>query len=325
MTGWPTTALMGIRLQRFCKASTLAAPAVLCLLAGCQSHQALAGPHTPQSAEGESQQVRLTQENQGQQPRRPLTAVSPQKGDAAKAAGRVSVAPPQAQSSLTISCEPPAYLFIVDPQGRRTGFDTENRKMYNDIPDTAIDEVEGGDGGQSVFIPHPVAGIYHVSSSGGETGAYSCEFYGVDSRDQGTPVKKIEHLPIKKDEIQRFDVSFDCSPGAQLKVAGGFRPAAGPGSSGPVLLSYASPATTTVVLPTGQREAVFLIFYDEQVDAASFSATLNGALLSRLFHPQAGSWELVRVPVAEHHNRMQLSVSSRAGTAVRDTFEIAVP
>ena len=319
------TARVHMRLYRFWKTSALAAPAALCLLAGCQSHQALAGPQTRQSTEGESQQVRLTQEKQGQQPGPPLTAASPQKGDAAKAAGHVAVAPPQTQNSLTISCEPPIYLFIVDPLGRKQGFDTAEHKMHEDIPNAAIDEAEGGEGGQTVFIPEPVAGQYHVFASGGEPGTYGCSFFGVGGKVQTALGKSLEHLPIHKDETQKFDVILNTSPGAELKLAGGFSPSAAPVNKIPALLSYGTPITTNVVLPTGQREAVFLIFYDEQVDAASFSATLNGALLSHLFHPQAGSWELVKVAVAEHHNRLKLAVRSQKGPAVNDTFEITVP
>ena len=311
----PKTTIMNERLKRICNVSNLATTVLACLLAGCQSHKA--DQQTSHSSEEQSQQVSPARKVAGQQPQQPLTAVGPQKGDAAKAAGRVSVATPQGQSSLTIGCDPPVYLFIVDPQGRKKGFDTADHRMHDDIPDAAIDEAEGGDGGQSVFIPRPIAGHYRVASSAGEAGTYGCTFNGVDTRDQSTPVKALEHIPINKDEIQKFDVTFDGSPGSHLNVAGGFAPSA--------MLSYASPTTTSVVLPAGQREAAFLIFYDEHVDVASFSATLNGALLTRLFHPQVGAWELIKIPLTEHRNRVQLAISSQDGTAVKDTFEIAVP
>jgi hypothetical protein len=162
---------------------------------------------------------------QTQQPR-PLTAISPQKGGAGQAAGRVTQSPPEAQTSIVIACESAVELMLVDPKGRRLGGDPNAHKAYEEIPAAYYDSVgleddETGaleeDPGKDMFIANPVAGSYHLDIAGTRSGVYTCAV-SVEYLSGATEEVKLEKVPVREGEVHHFAFEFDAKAQGELRL-----------------------------------------------------------------------------------------------------------
>lgn len=83
-------------------------------------------------------------------------------------------------------------------------------------------------------------------------------------------------------------------------------------------LSYAAVSQSRTDLPAGSTTYPLIVFYDSAIIADSFSASINGTILTSLFHPVPGSFETVLIPLQKGRNTLQLSIdgnlSNRAAT-----------
>lgn len=80
---------------------------------------------------------------------------------------------------LEISAHSPVHLLIVDPLGRRLGYDPRTDTWWNEIPDAGYEtgSIASSDGStlpemKILLIPHPIDGQYDVQVIGYDTGSY---------------------------------------------------------------------------------------------------------------------------------------------------------
>ena len=84
-------------------------------------------------------------------------------------------------SDLSVTGNDNVNFQIVDPQGRKTGFNSTTGQIEKNIPDsdfysqniTGADEVEADNGSSTGTVSHPINGTYQVIIKGTQTGDYS--------------------------------------------------------------------------------------------------------------------------------------------------------
>lgn len=201
------------------------------------------------------------------------------------------------------------------------GYDAAEHKNLREIPDAVVDLAVAG---ENIFIPNAAWGVYRVLAAGTDRIPGDCVVFSVDPEARASVIS-LKALPVLPGQHYSFTLGFE--PGS-LKLSGGFAPSRRKGLKAPALLSYATPTTHAYVLPRGVRLAPLVIFYGEEMDPASFSAAVNGRTVTGRFHPKAGGWEVVRVPVVPGKNTLELSARGAGksrGEAAADKFEITVP
>ena len=77
------------------------------------------------------------------------------------------------------------------------------------------------------------------------------------------------------------------------------------------LLSYSAPLRDQFHVEPGTRELEMTIHYHEDIDPRTFVVTPEKNLLRRLFNPQPGGQETVRIPLEPGKNRIELQVKSQ--------------
>lgn len=273
--------------------------------------------------------------SRAQQPPQPQTAISSEKGGAAKAAGHVTEAAPGSESSVTVACQSPIELLVTDPKGRRTGGDPLEHYSYDEIPaayyeSAGIEDDETGAGesnpAKTLFVANPIPGSYRLSVMGTGSGTYTCQFLTEDLSGGGSETR-LEKIPILQGEVHKFVFEFDGKPGAHLRLVGGFTEIAESTAKEAPLLSYATPTARSIHATSRRREFPVFIFYGPGVVASTFSAELNGKTVTSLFHPKPAGWELVQIPLTETLNTLAFSASgnsARGTTNTTDQFDISV-
>ncbi len=86
-------------------------------------------------------------------------------------------------------------------------------------------------------------------------------------------------------------------------------------------LTYSNPTDSPVTLPPDISVFPLSLAYGPTTIPATFSATLNGTDISGLFHPQAGTFETVMVPLASGKNLLVLQIDGTvsSGRVATDT------
>ncbi|QKT02797.1 hypothetical protein HUS23_02710 [Ectothiorhodospiraceae bacterium 2226] len=74
------------------------------------------------------------------------------------------------------------------------------------------------------------------------------------------------------------------------------------------LLTYSAPLRDQFHVPAGTRELELIIHYHEAIDPRTFRVTPMQGQARRLFNPQPGSSETVRIPLQPGKNRIELQV-----------------
>ncbi|QKT02803.1 hypothetical protein HUS23_02740 [Ectothiorhodospiraceae bacterium 2226] len=74
------------------------------------------------------------------------------------------------------------------------------------------------------------------------------------------------------------------------------------------LLTYSAPLRDQFHVPSGTRELELIIHYHEAIDPRTFRVTPMQGQARRLFNPQPGSSETVRIPLQPGKNRIELQV-----------------
>lgn len=214
---------------------------------------------------------------------------------------------------ITISFHSPGELLLTDPNGLRFGFDPIANQSYIDIPNAFYDDVDLQDDDtelpgdstdtlKSLGVPAPVAGDYNLTITGTGVGTYTMDIMGMDASG-GSSVSTFASVPLAVNLVQQMIIHYDPTPGAQMSVAGAFD------GGGNHFLSFASPVRQATLVPAGQNNFPVLIFYGSTITPASFTASLNGQDLSSTFHPVAGTFETVNVPLPNGLSSLNFQVS----------------
>jgi hypothetical protein len=142
-------------------------------------------------------------------------------------------------SSLLISFHGCADLLLIDPKGRKLGYDTANQKNYLGIPGGIYDEGDpigddeeskpsSGQSGQpekqpdciadkTVQLPNPVAGVYTLKMGGQTQTAFRLEItsYGADAKANGHYVMS---QPASSAPRVTYQFELPPSSGAEIQV-----------------------------------------------------------------------------------------------------------
>jgi hypothetical protein len=237
-------------------------------------------------------------------------------------------------SSLVIACDGPVELLLADPLDRKLGEDPVAKKAYDELSEgyyesAGIADNETGvsatNPGKVLYLGKPALGLYRLSITGIGRGTYDCKITG--SSPAGGRVKTdLKGIPSEPGGVYSFALAFDDASSPPLQVRGALELGSQTKSGGIPLLSYAAPASADVKLAPGKAEFDLLIVYSLQIDPSSFSATLDGRVLTSLFHPKPGSAEFVRVSFRGNTKALVLTArgsGSRASEKVVDKFDVA--
>jgi hypothetical protein len=86
-------------------------------------------------------------------------------------------------------------------------------------------------------------------------------------------------------------------------------------------LRYVAPSDNRIQLPAGTATYDVTLLYGPTTDSVTFSATLDGADISRRFRPMAGIVDTVTIPLKEGTTKLELSIegTTSSGRVARDT------
>jgi len=218
-----------------------------------------------------------------------------------------------------VSFHSPGELLITNPAGQRLGFDPLTNLSFAEIPGSSYNDVgleddetetpdDTVDPAKSLELVSPPIGDYNLTITGTGTGTYNMEIQALDTNGQPSQ-QTFQNVPIAPNQVQQIVVHYDSTPGAQVQLAGGFDGGGQRPKDVNHFLSYGNPSSDHTSLPAGTTAFPLLIFYSAETQPGTFSATLNGADVTSLFHPTAGGHEFVSVPMQSGRNVLALSIS----------------
>jgi hypothetical protein len=223
------------------------------------------------------------------------------------------------QTGLTVSFHSPGELLITNPAGQRLGFDPSTNLSFAEIPGSSYNDVgleddetetpdDTVDPAKSLELVSPSIGDYNLTITGTGTGTYNMEVQAMDVN--GLPSQQtFQNVPIAPNQVQQIIIHYDSTPGAQIQLAGGFDGGGQRPKDVNHFLSYGNPSSDHTSLPAGTTAFPLLIFYSAETLPGTFSATLNGADVTLLFHPVAGGHEFVSLLMQSGRNVLALSIS----------------
>ena len=108
-----------------------------------------------------------------------------------------------------------------------------------------------------------------------------------------------------------YTLEYTPTPGVSLKVTGGFDGGGETPSDVNEFLTYANPIAAQTTLRAGKTPFPLIIFYGATIDPPSFTATLNGANISRRFKPIPGRYQVIPLKFALGSNTLIPSVQGK--------------
>jgi hypothetical protein len=240
--------------------------------------------------------------------------------------------------NVTLTLHSPAELLLTDASGLRTGIDPVGNASYAEIPGATYNDDSFDDPNDDTGAPASVdakvleltpgaAGTYSLTVTGTGIGTYDLELTALDPTFQKT-YTTLEDVPISTGAQQVYSFTLPVTPGGAFPLGGGFDGGGQRPRDVNHFLSYANPSSDHTALPAGTTTFPLLIFYDPRVIPATFAATLNGADASALFHPAAGAFERVDLPLLAGSNVLKLSIDGNLPTRVAtdsDRLVFSVP
>lgn len=230
---------------------------------------------------------------------------------------------------VNITADYGAQLMLIDPQGRKTGYDVSTAQTVSGIPgavysndsisDATDASSEPAESESRVLEIHSAAiGRYSLKVSPTDRSTYNIGFSctGIDGPSAHISASD---LGIAPGEEHSFIVMIApmCS---ETFVFGAF----GGRSSG--LLTYGYPMANHVSLASHSFRLV--IVYDTRMTPSTFAATIDGNSVANLFHPKPGSIEAVTMPVKPGHHIVQINVSGVSADgkqiSAEDSFAVDV-
>jgi len=232
-------------------------------------------------------------------------------------------------SGLTIRLYSPAELLLTDPLGRRTGRDPSTNMDYEEIPnsgygDDSIADAEYGEPTPPVMeldVREPIEGTYTLQVMGTEAGTYSLYIRPQDKTGRSSAQFFSEGIPTYPGTVHQYVLEYSSTPGAVLKLSGGFDGRGQRPTDVNKFLSYSNPLSSRVQLEPGEKTFPLMIFYGATILPQTFRATLNGADIKGLFHPTPGGTEMVNLSLPTGSNSLVLSVDGTisSGRVATDT------
>jgi hypothetical protein len=230
---------------------------------------------------------------------------------------------------VNITTDYGAQLTLIDPQGRKTGYDVSTAQTLSGIPgaiyssdsisDATDASPEPAETESRVLEIHSAAmGRYSLQVSPTDRSTYNIGFSctGIDG-----PSAHISgsDIGIAPGEEHSFNVMIGAAC-SEAFVSGAF------GGSGSSLLTYGYPTANHVSLAS--RWFRLVIIYDRRIVPSTFAATMDGNSVTNLFHPKPGGIESVAMPIKPGHHIVQINVSGVSadgkGTNAEDSFAIDV-
>jgi len=240
--------------------------------------------------------------------------------------------------NVTLTLHSPAELLLTDSSGLRTGIDPIAGASFAEIAGATYNDDSFDDPNDDTDTPAHVdakvldltpgaPGTYNLTVTGTGTGTYDLDLTAFDPTFQRS-YTTIEDMPVSPGSTQVYTFTLPVAPGGSFPVSGGFLGGGQRPRDVNHFLTYANPTSSETDLPAGTTSVPLLIFYDAQVIAATFSATLNGTDVTGLFHPAAGTFERVDVPLLSGSNVLLLKIDGNLPTRVAtdaDRLVFAVP
>ncbi len=228
-------------------------------------------------------------------------------------------------------------LLLIDPQGRRSG--ALGTSHWLEIPNSMYTTAEASDASgvspykeaKLVGIDIPPEGEYTLMVYGVADGEY--ELYLEGAPVEGEEVTYLEGLvrPISRGQIHTFRFRYDQSPTSRPQLTQATRgrfPGSKPSretDAANQLLTYDTPLTDKIDLPTGVRSFDFHVFYDTQLLPGSVGVKLNGIDITSAFQPRPGNSWIASINLVKGRNTLELSGRGTIGGSTAsdiDTFVI---
>ncbi len=252
-------------------------------------------------------------------------------GSAARRRLPAATTPGRPASSLVISLHSGGELALMDSEGRRTGFNPDNKMTLSEIPhasygDDSIDDASDDSAGaagtdeKTLDLRPPQPGSYTLTVYGTGNGAYDLELHST-SGTVSHPRTVLAHVPASVGSRHSYSLTVP-SGGGPVEVSGGFGGSQDKGSER--LLTYASPLAGESNLPTGTTSFPIIIFYGAQAIPSTFSAVLNGVSITASFHPGVRRFEIVPLRLRPGRNVLELGMAGSAGENVNHRLVFSV-
>jgi len=202
-------------------------------------------------------------------------------------------------------------LLLTDPQGRRTGRNPKVKVEYEEIPRSSYGQGDADAPMQALDIPEPLDGLYLLQVIGTAIGPYSLYLFPWDENGDSPNQPHLDDTPTVPGMVHLYTLDYTRTPGVLMKVWGGFDGGGETPSDVNEFLTYANPIAAQTTLRPGKTPFPLIIFYGAAIDPASFTATLNGANISRRFKPIPGRYQVVPLKFALGSNTLILSVRGK--------------
>jgi len=232
-------------------------------------------------------------------------------------------------SGMTIKLYSPAELLLTDPQGRRTGRDPIGNVDFEEIPESAYvdDSIVDPETGEpvppimAIEVLEPIEGMYRLQVIGTQAGSYSLYIRPLDKTGESPAQIIFGDIPTYVGAVHHYILEYSASPGALLRLSGGFDGHGQRPSDVNKFLSYANPMSARVQLQPGQGTFPLMIFYGATIQPQTFRARLNGMDITAQFHPVPGGTELINLSLVSGSNSLTLSVegTTASGRVATDT------
>ena len=211
-------------------------------------------------------------------------------------------------------------IVVVDPRGRRTGFDPAAGANYREIPRSSYLEEGSVQRTVAVAIGQPIDGRYNLEVIGTGPGTYALDVRGWDRNGDGTGRPHFRPIPTARGSVHRYHLQYSAVPNAPPTVRGGFEGAGQKPDDTDAFLTYANPTRLDTPLAAGDSTFPLLIFYSGSIQPVTFSAMLDDINISSRFTPRPGTTELVLIPLRAGSNALVLSVqgTTTAGQLATD-------
>ncbi len=125
----------------------------------------------------------------------------------------------------------PAELLLIDPQGRRIGYDPIKGVTYHEVApesfyeEIGLDDDVTGDPGpttKELYIHQPLAGDYQLQVMGTDAGIYTLEIAAYDP-ELSPSGENFENISITPSEIHTYRFHFAKTVKSKIKIQGPFK------------------------------------------------------------------------------------------------------
>jgi hypothetical protein len=121
----------------------------------------------------------------------------------------------------------PAEPLIIDPRGRKTGYDPVSGVKYSEIPDSSYgtegigDAVTGAPGPEmkELEIRQPMDGQYELKVTGMQEGSYMLYIYAIE-REGNPSVKEFDQIPISPGTIHTYILNYSKEIDSKIGIRG---------------------------------------------------------------------------------------------------------